>query len=503
MSNLFDEAMKKEQSVTVTENGAYAYNTTGKALLDLFATVGSLRSRADGDIVAKFQMVADEDKKLATKMLFYTRDVRGGLGERNTFRVALRHFANKYPDIIRANMANIAFYGRYDDYYTLIGTPVEEDMWEFLKWTVEEDYLTVQSSTNSISLCGKWLYSPNTSSKEHSRLGRLTAKKLGYSLSQYRHILSALRERINVTERLMCSNNWWDIDYAAVPAQCMRRNGKSFETYDNKRYHDFLASVFEGKTKIKASTVTPGELVSDTGFRFPVDYVFYSDANIVDSELVEAQWKDLPNYFSDDNVSAIGVVDTSGSMNSGTGVTPMQSAVGLGIYMSERCKGPFKDKMITFSSEPEYVDFSNADGLVSKLRRLRSIVDNTNLEKVFELILNTAVKYNVPQSDMPDTIIVFSDMEIDYTCKTDLDNPDFHKAMQKMFEEAGYKLPAIIYWNMNSRHDTFLTSKEGNAQFYSGNSAATFKAVMSSVGKSAYEAMLATLNSSRYDNVVC
>ena len=498
MGNRFDDAMITEQHTTYTENGAKALNTTGGgALLDLFSVAGAMRSRSDEEIVDKFVLAFDENPLLAMKLLFHTRNVRGGLGERRTFRTALKWVATRYPKSVCVNLDLIAEFGRWDDYFTLIDTPVEDDMWDFLNAQFVKDFATVDLGDRApVSLLAKWLYAPNTSSEEHRRIAYKTAKKFGMHLSEYRKAVSALRKYLNVTERNICDNTYENISYEKVPSQSMRRNSGIFKTHDTERFEGYIKSVAEGKAEIKTGAITPGDIMHDMG----INTGYGINIRCVNNPVAEAQWKNLPNYLEGAKGNAIAVVDTSGSM--AVQSYPLEMAIGLGIYLSEHLEGAFKDRMITFSSRPSYISFKGCKTLEEKLHRIPSIVENTNLEKVFDLILNTAVKHSVPQSELPSTIMVFTDMEVDAGCSTDIDSADFNERMSAKFKEKGYVMPTIIYWNLDSRHDTFLSGAHGNVQFYSGVSASTFNNVMNSIGMTAYDAMLNTLNNPMYDKVV-
>lgn len=496
MANSFDLAMKEEAKKTITENGAEVLNTTSNTFVDVFSMIGALRSRSVDSIEAKIQLAFDYDKLLATKLLFYTRDILGGLGERNTFRVAINYVARRYPEIVKKNMANIAQFGRFDDYYSLIGTPVEDDMWTYLNEVIRKDMDNLAQSDKGVSLAGKWLYSSNTTNKKHSKLGVLTAKKLGLSLTEYRHLLRDLRKRIDVTEQKMCSQNWGDINYEAVPSLAMLRYGKAFYKHDYSRFSTFINRVSEGTAKVNASTITPKDVLMKLGLRSGRKNFFVPDVN---SKEVQLQWEAMPDFLAGNTHSAIGVVDTSDSMCY-NGI--IESALGLGIYLAERNKGAFHDKMITFSSHPSYIDFSGAETVADKIKRIPSIVDNTNLEAVFDLILDTAVEHNVPQEDMPATIIVFSDMQIDNCVSTKQLESNFTKSMRAKFQERGYDLPTIIFWNLDARSDATLASVKDNVQFFSGNTPAVFGQVVNAIGRTAFEAVIDTLNNSRYDCVV-
>lgn len=495
MRNLFVEAMKNESKKAYTENGAEVLNTTSNPLLDVFSKIGAMRKCSDEDIIVAVNKAFAYDEELVMKLLFYARDVLYGLGERRFFRVAIRYVAYKYPNMVRNNFDNIVYFGRFDDLYALVDTIIEEDMWQYIREIISEDIENLKDANASVSLAGKWLYSPNTTNKEHARLGRRTAKKLGLSLTEYRHLLSALRERIEVVEQKMCDKKWGTIVYQNVPSLAMLRYSDAFIEHDSCRFHKYLDAVKEGSVEIKARTLTPKDIVRKLGIYNTCDWVSVLYDNDDELAVIDEQWKALPNFLGE-GMSAIGVVDTSGSMYS---ARVLDSAIGLGIYLAERNKGPFHNKLITFSSKPSFVDLDDATTLVDKVRKIPTIIDNTNLRGVFDMILSTAVDNNVPQEDLPNSIIIFSDMQIDGGVPTSQLGNSFTKAMAVKYAEKGYKLPTVIYWNLNARRDTYLGDVSDNIQLFSGNTPAVFSQVMNAVGKSAYDAMLSTLNSPRYD----
>ena len=146
--------MEAMAAVKRTENNAYALSTTFDKLVDFFGVCGALRGRDESDIIKMWEGAYKENKELAFRMIFYIRNVRGGLGERSVFRTLLKHVANKYPKFVKANMHNISFYGRYDDLLVLFDTPVEDTMIEFIKTSLEDDKSDMANNLN-VSLLAK------------------------------------------------------------------------------------------------------------------------------------------------------------------------------------------------------------------------------------------------------------------------------------------------------------------------------------------------------------
>ena len=486
----FANALNNNSRQTYTENGATAYNSTGSGLLDFFGSAGSLRQADNNRIERLFADAYDEDALLATKALFYTRDIRGGLGERNTFRVLLSYAAMHHPEAVKPNIPLIGLYGRYDELYVLIGTPLEKDMWAYMAAQLKADEAAMKQN-KPCSLLAKWLKTPDASSRNTREIGVLTARNLGMSVYDYKRKLRALRKYINVTEVHMSAKAWDNIDYATVPSRAMTLYRNAFQRNDGDRYAQFLQAVAKGDAKVNAATLYPYDIIEkyvETTDSFGWGYDF---RNIKYDELLEAQWKALPNYLSDE-ANALVIADTSGSMHG----RPMWSAVGLAIYFAERNKGAYHNLWMSFSHDSR-VQRLKGETLAQKLASIDTDHwdSNTNLERAFMHILDIAIKNHVPADEMVKSIIVISDMEIDYCTGS----WSFYDEMRTRFMEHGYEIPNIVFWNVNSRHDVFHADKNRKGvQLCSGQSTATFKHLMNAIGMTPTEMMLQVLNSERY-----
>lgn len=489
----FNSTMKR------TENGAVARATTGYDLLDFYATVGAMRSRTKEDIEAAFDKAWKCDPLYALKILFWVRDIRGeGQGERRTFRIILRHLAFKATSTVTKNLPNILEMGRADDLYCLIDTPVEKDMWAYLRKVVLSD-INNYKAKKPISLTAKWLKSINTSSKESRALGMKTAKALGLTLREYRKLLSTLRAYLKVVEVDMSKNKWDSIDYSAVPSRAMNIYRKAFARHTPGLFDTYIEKVKSGEEKINSSTLYPYDLVEKYG-RVLDWYASFTPASMVD-DVVEAQWKALPNYVDGEN-NVLVMADVSSSMSSMSG-RPMYTSVGLAIYFAERNKGPFKNLYMTFTSDPHYLTVNPSDTLLENVAKVgrAGVGYSTNLQAAFDKVLSTCVENRVPQSEVPKALVVVSDMEIDrYMCGYGL---DFVSTMARKWADNGYTMPQLILWNVEARNDTFHANyKNPYVQFVSGQSASAFKSVISSIGMTAVDAMFKVLNSERYASVV-
>lgn len=480
----FSEIMREETKWTTTENGASVKNTTDSALLDMFATIGSMRERSEDEIIKKFELAYQEDPLGAMRCLFYTRDIRGGLGERRAFRVILQYIARKHPIDLLMNLALIPEYGRYDDYYSLIDTPLEKDMWNQLSVQLSVDKSHMENG-EPCSLLAKWLKKADASSKNTRKLGIYTAKSLGMSVYDYKRLCNRLRKHIDVVEQRMSAKQWDTVNYPDVPSRAMMNYRNAFSRHDGERFSKYLDSVSAGQEKINSATLYPYDIV---------EKILYQNE---DSRVLEAQWNNLPDYV-DGDVNAIVMADVSGSMYG----RPLATSIGLAMYFAERNKGAYHNLFMTFSRHPEFVELEGTT-ITEKIRFISQAEweMNTDLEAALMKILDVAIENHCTQEEMPKSLIIVSDMEIDY-CAMQEPGEQFYDYVSKIYEENGYKVPNIVFWNVNSRHDVFLADRNRKGvQLVSGQSASTFKNLIGCIDKTPVEMMYSVLNSERYSKV--
>lgn len=464
ISGLKDMLDQEIPNVSVTENGAVGYQTTGTALLDLNFKLSSMRNWDDGKIWTEFLAAYNENPILSVIWMFFARDARGGCGERHTFRVIFQHFAYESPDLAIKLLPLIPEYGRWDDLIDImcgdIPCKVRDAAFVIVRHQLTRD-LDNMSAGKPISLMAKWMPSNVTSSKETVRKAELIRVQLGMTPKKYRRTFADLRRYLDVTEQKMSANNWGDINYEAVSSKAGMLYRDAFMRHDPNRYGRYLEDVRDGKAKMNASVVFPYEIVHA--------YINYDnwDTDIRDyDETLELKWKNLPNTVEDSGGTLV-VVDGSGSMSTSVGntnVTCHDVARSLGIYFAERLTGAFKNSFITFSANPKLIRFNGAETLRSKLEILVREDDcsNTNIEKTFDLILRTATENHMKQEDMPKNILIVSDMEFD-ACTRDygynwsytstFSKPLFDEIADR-WESAGYKLPRLVFWNVCSRSET-------------------------------------------------
>lgn len=500
--NNFMSAIKNElnNELSYTENSALCYRTTGKKLLDLNFSVASLRGASEQTIINKFMDAYWEDPIVAMKWLFYTRDCREGLGERRLFRIILKHLANDRPEVIKAVFAFAPIYGRYDDLWCLLDTDLKQGVIFAVKAQLSED-VTNMRNNKSISLLCKWLPSENASSKETKRYATIIRKGLDMTSRNYRKMLSEMRKYIEVVECKMSAKQWNEIDYEDVPSRANLIYNNAFLRNDEDRRRAYLGTLEKGEAKINAGTLFPHDIVH----KYMAGRGYWgSTLKSVDATL-EGLWKALPDTVKGAE-NTIVVADGSGSMmcnvGGGTSVTALDVANALAIYFAERSSGEFKDKYITFSSRPQLVDFSKAKTLKDKIQIAlsHSEVANTNIEATFDLILRTAVNNRMSQEDMPKNILIISDMEFD-SATYNRSNVTLFGAIAKKYAMYGYKLPRLIFWNVNSRTGTIpVKENDLGVALVSGFSTNIVNMVMSNK-TDPYECLLDALNTERYQPI--
>lgn len=492
----FANAVKTNTNAKYTENGARAYSTTGKALLDLFAQIGALRPRTEDEIANKYAAAFAADPLLATKMLFYAGNVRGGLGERRTFRICLKWLATNHADIVVKNAALIPHFNRWDSMFVLVGTPAEKEMWKVIADQLNSDMAAVAASkgrkAQPISLLAKWMPTETASSAETRKLAKRCMTNLGLTPRAYRKVLSALRKHLKVVETSMSAQEWEAIQYAQVPSYAMKNYRAAFAKHDPEGFAAYKASLVKGETKVNASTLYPYDLVA----QYTKSRGYWGYRSVNPDTIVEAQWKALPNYVQGENNILI-MADVSGSMSG----RPMDTSVGLATYFAQHNKGDYHNLYMTFTDKPHFIELREGATLAECVSKVMStdVGYNTNLEAAFNYILQHAISNRVSDEELPKALVVVSDMEIDRYMRQN--KMDFVDAMRAKFARHGYTLPKLILWNVEARNDTFLTKQE-DVLCVSGQSASTFRELCGNLdGKTAWDLMMETLGNKMYDVV--
>ena len=495
--------MKKEDlknelnsEVTSTENGMLVYETSGSALTDFFFQTSSMRNMNEEEIYSVFLKAYAEDPILALKMLFFLRDREYGLGERRSFRIIFKKLVDSKN--IECLIPWIPYYGRWDDILCLLDCDrIRGYVLDLIYNQLMLDISNMKRGT-SVSLLGKWLPSLTSKKQDYRKYASLIRKHMGLSAKEYRKLCKKLRSYLNVIETKISRNKWDEVNYNTVPSLANLLYRNAFLVHDEERRLNYLKDLSKNKSNVK---INAKELFAyDICSRYRQDWL---DLRSYD-ETLELLWKGLPNYMPE-NDSAIVVADSSGSMFTRVGnssVTAYDVAFSLAMYMSEHLKGEFKDSFITFSSRPKLVDMSKFKSLHDKIEYYDFIAEysNTNIEKVFYLILNTALKNNYTQEQLPSNIIICSDMEFDmvaYDYNGHYNIPDFEE-IKRRFEDNGYFMPKLTFWNILGRTNGVpLKQNKDGICFLSGFSQAIVDMAFSNK-IDPYEVLIEKLESNRY-----
>jgi hypothetical protein len=453
---------------TVTENGMPTHTSSGDACLDFFGTVGSARGWEDYQIVAAFSKALATDPLLTMKILFWARDAREGAGERRVFRVCLSYLNENKNAYLNKNIHLIPEYGRWDDMFHL----ENENVFGLIKLALEcED-----------GLLSKWLPRKGPFANKVRRFMELTPK-------EYRKLIVGLS---NTVESKMCAKDWESIKYEQVPSVAMNKYRKAFSRNDKERFSGFIEAVLSGETTIKAGVLFPYQL-------------FQAFVRGENKKAVEAQWNSLPNYMTNNEFRVLPVCDVSGSMSSKaygskTTLTPMDISVSLGIYISERNEGPFKDAFMTFSERPtiQYLKGSFYDRCKQLLRAHWDM--NTNLSAAFNMLLDSAKRIKASEDEMPNVLLIISDMQFD-SCVKNRDNTAMEMIRRK-YNEAGYEMPSVVFWNVNARvGQSPVKFDDAGTALVSGCSPTILKSVLDGSIADPRATMLRTVMSKRYEAI--
>lgn len=459
MSKLI-EAINAEE--TVTENGMLTYTSSMNDVVDLFFKVGASRGK---DIIPQFSKAFVSDSDLAIRVALWARDVRGGSGERQLFRDIFAYVIGKDADLGRRILAKVPELGRWDDVYVTFGTAIERDGLR----------LIAQALKDGNGLCAKWMDRKGANANKVRAYMKMTPK-------EYRKLIVGLS---NVVEQKMCANQWDEIEFGKLPSLASARYQGAFNRHAPAQYSAYKANLKTGQATINAGAVYPYDVIKSLA---------KGDATVAD-----AQWKALPDYLAGSEQNILPLVDVSGSMGCPVGdnhnatVSCLDVAISLGMYISERSKGLFKDTFLTFTSKPQ---MQRLNGSLSDRFRQLSNADwhqSTNLDAAFELILNSAVKHKVPQSEMPTMVLIMSDMQFNQCCKYTAGS-----MIDAKYEAAGYKRPSVVFWNINAKQGVPAKYNDKGVALVSGFSPAIMESILKCKKFDPFNMMLEAVMKDRY-----
>jgi hypothetical protein len=446
--NAFVNAVANQEARTA--NGMKARKSTSNALVDLFYNIGASRGK---NIVPAFTAALVQDKELALRIALWARDARGGAGERQIFRDILSHLEKTDPDSAARLLVKVPELGRFDDLFVFKSPDLKAKA-----YTLLGDHLRAKNG-----LAAKWT----------PRKGKVAAEIrefFGMTPKQYRKSLVALTK---VVETQMCANDWDNINFSHVPSQAARIYKKAF-TRHSVKFAEYVQKLVSGdKTvKVNANAVFPHEVLKDI-------ISPYGRSTLGKTELdhLTAQWDALPNYMNDANI--LPIVDVSGSMTCPAGkdtkVRCLDVAVSLGLYLADKNKGVFKDTFLTFSDRPDLVTLKG--NIVQKVNQMVTSKweMSTNLHAAFNKILDTAVKNNVPDADMPKMVLILSDMQFNACVNND---DSAMQMIERKYRDAGYTAPSVVFWNLNSSGNVPVKSDKSGAALVSGFSPSIMASIL-------------------------
>ena len=410
---------------TTTTNGAVTNSTSGKECLDLFQRIGNMRHSDRLRILEDFNNAYQEDKELATQVLFWARAARVGSGERKTFHTILSEIGETSPGFIADNAKVIAELGYWKDLLPYFH--IKEVVSAFAQAVREKDRLAC-----------KWA----------PRKCAVLRDELGFTNREYRKWLKRYSETV---EQVMSEKEWSEINYSSVPGSAMRRYSRAFTNRDSKRFDEWKE---DKTTKASVSATYPHEVLACD-----------------DSALADKLWDNLPDFLEESNENILPMIDTSGSMFG----QPLAIAIGLGMYLAERSEGEFHDMFLSFSEEPELIKITG-NNVMERMNNINGAHwgMNTDFEKAYMHILRVAKKYNVMKDSMPTMLLVLSDMQFD---ESQGGMPHFNH-MKEEYEKAGYDLPKIVFWNLDAHYGTPVKCSDDSVAMVSGYSPSIMKAVL-------------------------
>lgn len=460
--------MTEVSNIPKTKNGMVTNTTSLNECVNLFFTIGAMRGKEKSKIVSIFKDAFNEDPRTAMRILFWSRDIREGAGERQIFKDVIHFLSKNHPEVVKVNLDLIPEYGRWDDLHVLFGTELEGQCVS----------LIVKGLKDANALTAKWTPRKGIVFNKVRKELRLIPKEL-------RKLLVSLSKTV---EQKMCSDDWSNIEYSKIPSLAMSRYMKAFGKNDYNRFTEYIESLKKGETKVNVGAIYPYDVIKSLKFG--------------NGSLANEQWKSLPDWVSGSKEYVLPMVDVSGSMNCSVGgnknLLCLDVAVSLGMYISERNEGPFKDMFMTFSTHPKIEKLLG--NLSERYEQLNDADWNmsTDLERAFKTILEQAVKFNVPKDQMPTMMLILSDMEFDSASEWNLSS---QKMIDKLYEENGYNTPKIVYWNLNSDGGNFpVTQNEIGVSLVSGFSPSIMKTLLSDFDEfTPYNIMDKAINCDRYE----
>lgn len=457
---------------TTTENGAVAYTTTMDATLDFYASAGSAKTEEDiKTITEKFLAAYAENPEVAMRALFWSRDVRGGAGRRGLFRSCIKALCTIHPGSVKTNIDLIAEFGRFDDLLSLIGTPMEDELGRYLRHVAKDPA--------KAGLMAKWL----PREKQNPTIAKILAPMLGFpNMKLYRQWLAATSKTV---EQKMCKNAWTDISYSGVPSKAMSIYNRAFAKHDITGFMEWKSALSRGEAKVNTGAVYP----------FEITRLLDTDAG-----LAQSMWDAMPTWTTR-QAKIVPMIDVSPSMKDLGRPQAIENSIALGILIAEKLTTPsFSNQALTFHESPQWINLTGS--LRNKVNQLKNAAwgGSTNIEAAYRMILEAATTHGLTQEDMPEMLVILSDMEFNQNNR----GKTTFLAMKEEFEAAGYQMPVLVFWNLKATSKPQVGFDTPGVICVSGFSQSNFGSVLSADIEelkkkiTPLEAMMKVLNSERY-----
>ena len=456
--------VKKFKNVAYGYNGMKAKKSTLNAHVDLYGAMGALRGRYN-EFKQLFAKAIQEDMVVAMQLLFMLRDIRTGMGERDLFRKTMIDLEQSNQQVVLKVLDFIPKYGRWDDLLVFQNKKTHKAVVRLIAKGLSND--------ETKGLVSKWL--PRKAKTENARIiMSMLRSYLKLTPKQMRELLVANCKEAQVVEQKMCANQWNEINYSHVPSRAMTMYRTAFMKHDDKDlFKDYIDSLVNKnednnamEVKVNAGALFPHNVInSHVTDRLNEEF----DSNSRQAQLVDQTWKALPNFFTDNvQMNILPVIDVSGSMTCGLGGTYhskencMDVAIALGLYVTMKNNGAFKNIICPFSQKPSLQKIDDTQLIHEIFDKVKDIDwgMNTDLQATIQEIIRFAQKHNVPSNDMPKYLLILSDMNFDKATglSTDQNDVTAHNMIKQIYTDAGYEdaIPTIIYWNLN-HNGTFAT----------------------------------------------
>jgi len=442
---------------TTTTNGAVQHSTSNDVCVDLFSKIGSMRHWDRNSVLEYFEKAFEHNPELATRITYWARAARAGSGERKTFYTILDEIARISPTFISDNARTLAQIGYWKDLIGYCDIPGVLSAF-------------AQAIKDGDRLANKW-------APRKGDIAKRLRDELGYTNKEYR---KWLKKHSDTVETKMSNNEWDGIKYSSVPGSAMRRYSRAYNRNDSQRFEDWKN---DDTTKASVSATYPHQIF-----------------NVMeqDEKLAEKMWRDLPDFIETEEI-ILPMIDVSGSMFG----TPLQVAISLGMYLAERNKSQFVNTFLTFSENPQLVRIPSNPG-VTLAEKFKGINNadwgmNTNFEKAYKTILDLATRRNVDPKSMPTMLLVLSDMQFDESQNSGGEWKTHFSWMEEEFENAGYKFPKIVFWDLYAQPGEPAECSDENVAMISGFSPAIMKAVLNAEEFNPIDVMLEALEPIKLD----